>query len=219
MTLRHRTERRALSHLEPDGRAARMVDVAAKPVSTRSALARARIIFPADVLALVLAGRGPKGPITEVARAAGVLGAKRTSDLIPMCHGLALDHVELAFDALSSSTLEVRCRATCRGRTGVEMEALVGATLAALTVYDMTKALSHAIRIDAIELLEKRGGRSGTWTSAALRDSQSMRVERESRSTQRAPNVRAGKKTPTRASSARSKTPTRATGARKKKRS
>lgn len=167
-----------------------MVDVAAKPVRARSALARARIIFPAGVLAQVLAGRGPKGPVAEIARAAGVLGAKRTSDLIPMCHGLALDHVELSFEAVSENALEVRCRAACRGRTGVEMEALVGATLAALTVYDMTKALSHAIRIEAVELLEKRGGRSGTWTSSALAAHTSAPTRRK-RATNKIPTARA----------------------------
>jgi cyclic pyranopterin monophosphate synthase len=140
-----------------------MVDVGDKPVTERSALARARLRFPAGVLERVLAGAGPKGPVTEVARAAGILAAKRTGELIPLCHPLGLDHVAIEFERAGEALLEIRCRAACRGRTGVEMEALVGASLAALTVYDMTKALDPAIRIEDVELVEKHGGRSGTW--------------------------------------------------------
>jgi cyclic pyranopterin phosphate synthase len=143
-----------------------MVDVGAKPVTARSALARARVRFPAGLLPQVMRTGGPKGPVTEVARAAGVLAAKRTGDLIPMCHPLGLDHVEIRFEAergASATALDVLCRASVRGRTGVEMEALVGAAIAALTIYDMTKALDPAIAIEAVALLEKRGGRSGAW--------------------------------------------------------
>lgn len=157
-----------LSHVVqgPGGAESRMVDVGGKPVTERSALARARVRFPRGRLAEVLAGGGPKGPVTEVARAAGILAAKRTGELIPMCHPLGLDHVEVHFerDADDADVLEVRCRAACRGRTGIEMEALVGASIAALTVYDMTKAVDPAIAIEAVELLEKRGGKSGVWT-------------------------------------------------------
>ena len=154
-----------LSHLAGtgSGRHAAMVDVGHKAESARSATARARIRFPEGLLAQALAEAGPKGPIEEVARIAGILGAKRTSDLIPMCHGLSLDHVALQFEALSEDLLEVRCQATCRAATGVEMEAMCGASIAALTVYDMVKGLSHAIRIEGVELIEKRGGKSGTW--------------------------------------------------------
>lgn len=158
---------RRLSHVTdgPGGPEARMVDVGAKPVTERSAVARARVRFPAGLLDEVLAGGGPKGPVTEVARAAGILAAKRTGELIPMCHPLGLDHVEITFEPVAGGdTLEVRCRAACRGKTGIEMEALVGASIASLTVYDMTKALDPAISIEAVELLEKRGGKSGTWT-------------------------------------------------------
>ncbi len=143
----------------------RMVDVGAKEVTERTALARARVRFPAGCLAGVLAGRGPKGPIEEVARVAGILAAKRTGELVPMCHPLALDAVDVSFRAVGEDVLEVRCRASCRGRTGVEMEAMVGAATAALTVYDMTKALDKGIRIEDVELLEKSGGRSGVWTA------------------------------------------------------
>lgn len=154
-----------LSHVAGRGAASRsrMVDVSAKPTTSRSATARAVLKFPRGLLAGVLAGRGPKGPITEVARAAGVLGAKRTAELIPMCHPLALAHVEIAFHRRGAGRLEVRCTTRCQGPTGVEMEALVGAALAALTVYDMTKALGHGIAIERVELVEKRGGRSGIW--------------------------------------------------------
>ena len=160
--------RKKLSHVEDSARGARsrMVDVGAKPVTARSAVARARLRFPAGTLERVLAAGGPKGPITEVARAAGVLAAKRTSDLIPMCHSLGLDHVDITFEPArgrGARELDVLCRAANRGRTGVEMEALVGAAVAALTVYDMVKALDHGIAIERVELLEKRGGRSGTW--------------------------------------------------------
>lgn len=140
-----------------------MIDVGAKSVSARSAVARARVVFPKGVLAEVLAGAGAKGAIAEVARAAGILAAKRTGDLIPMCHPLGLDHVAIDIEPTDANVIEVRCTAACRGRTGVEMEALTGAAVAALTVYDMTKGLDHGIRIERLELLEKRGGRSGTW--------------------------------------------------------
>jgi len=139
-----------------------MVDVGKKPTTERSAIARARVRFPKGLLERVLAGAGAKGPVTEVARAAGLLAAKKTGDLIPMCHPLGLDHLEIRF-VEDRDCLEIRCKAATRGRTGVEMEALVGATIAALTVYDMTKGLDHGISIERVDLLEKRGGRSGTW--------------------------------------------------------
>lgn len=159
-----------LSHVRTtaDGRAAaHMVDVGTKPVRARSATALASVRFPPGLLARVLAGRGPKGAVEEIARAAGILAAKRTGELIPMCHPLGLDHVTIDFRARGADVLEVRCRAACQGRTGVEMEALVGASLAALTIYDMTKSLDPAIVIERVALLEKRGGKSGHWRAAA----------------------------------------------------
>ena len=144
-----------------------MVDVSDKASTRREALALAIVRFPPGLLAEVLAGGGPKGPVLEVARTAAILAAKRTSDLIPLCHPLSLDVVELQFVALDARRLEIRCRVACTGRTGVEMEALTGATLAALTVYDMTKARSHEIEIEQVRLQEKHGGRSGTWIRAA----------------------------------------------------
>ncbi|MGK0218710.1 MAG: cyclic pyranopterin phosphate synthase [Planctomycetota bacterium] len=140
-----------------------MVDVGAKGVTGRSALARAVVELPAGVGELLSEGGGPKGPVGEVARVAGILGAKRTADLIPMCHPLSLDHVELDLVWLPDDRLEIFCRASCQGRTGVEMEALTGAGVAALTVVDMVKGVSKGVRISCIELLEKTGGKSGTW--------------------------------------------------------
>ncbi len=134
-----------------------------KRPTSRAALARAWVRFPAGLRARVLVGEGPKGPIEEVARCAGLLAAKRTAELIPHCHPLALDHLEIRFETRGEDVLEIRCRASCEGKTGVEMEALTGAALAALAVYDMTKALDHGIRIERLELLEKSGGKSGIW--------------------------------------------------------
>lgn len=157
----------ALSHIEGSGTRARarMVDVGAKPVTRRRAVARARVVFPQGVLGSILDGGGPKGPIEETARIAGILAAKRTGELIPMCHPLGLDHVDVRFERASDDVLEIRCEAACEGRTGIEMEALTGAAVAGLTVIDMTKAVSHGIRLESVELLEKEGGRSGRWVS------------------------------------------------------
>lgn len=160
-----------LSHVEqgPEGARARMVDVGMKVPERRSACARALVRFPEGLRDLAWSGCGPKGPIAEVARCAGLLAAKRTAELIPMCHPLALDHLEIEIAPLEADLLEVHCRARTVGRTGVEMEALVGAALAALTLYDMTKALDKGIRIECVELLEKSGGKSGGWSAPAAR--------------------------------------------------
>lgn len=155
-----------LSHVRADaqGRAhSVMVDVGGKPVTGRTALARAVVEFPEGLLGGLLASGGPKGPIEEVARVAGILAAKRTGDLIPMCHPLGLDVVEVDFARIGPDRLEIRCKTACSGRTGVEMEAMAGASIAALTVYDMTKALAKGIRIESVELLEKTGGKHGSW--------------------------------------------------------
>ena len=155
-----------LSHIEtdPEGRSrAVMVDVGGKPETSRTALARAVVVFPEGLLGGILESGGPKGPIEEVARVAGILGAKRTGDLIPMCHPLGLDVVDIDFAQIGPDQLEIRCRTACFGRTGVEMEAMAGASIAALTVYDMTKALAKGIRLEAVELLEKTGGKHGAW--------------------------------------------------------
>lgn len=156
-----------LSHLAsgPGGPRARMVDIGSKPVGPRRAQARARLAFPPGLLDRVLAGQGPKGPIEEVARLAGILGAKRTAELIPLCHSLALDQVDVEFRRAGPDSLWIEASAACRAATGVEMEALTAATVAALTVYDMVKGLSKAVRIEAVELVEKQGGKSGSYRS------------------------------------------------------
>lgn len=159
-----------LSHIEADGgqNRSRMVDVSAKPVTSREAVAQATLVFPEGILPGIRRGAGPKGPIEEVARVAGILAAKRTGDLIPMCHPLGLDLVEILFGEVvgDSNRLTITCTARCTGPTGVEMEAMTGASVAALTVYDMTKAASKGIRIEEIMLLSKKGGKSGVWSAS-----------------------------------------------------
>jgi cyclic pyranopterin phosphate synthase len=142
-----------------------MVDIGSKTPGPRRALARARLSFPPGVLEQVLRLGGPKGPIEEVARLAGIQAAKRTADLIPLCHSLALDHVDVRFERQGPDQLLVLASAACRAATGVEMEAMTAAAVAALTVYDMVKGLTKDVRIEAVELLEKDGGRSGSYRS------------------------------------------------------
>ena len=153
-----------LTHLDPSGRA-RMVDVGAKPPTERRAVARAVVSVSADTARRVLAGDAPKGDVLGVARIAGIQAAKRTSDLIPLCHPLALTFVgvEGSIDAVAGTiTLVAEARTT--GPTGVEMEAMTAATVAALTVYDMVKGIERGAEIAEVVLLEKSGGRSGRWT-------------------------------------------------------
>ncbi len=150
-----------LTHLDAQGDA-RMVDVAAKAVTARSASARAVVVLPEPARAALAAGGDTrKGNVLQVARLAGIMAAKRTADLIPLCHPLPLDGVDVAF-SLAGDRLTITASARCTARTGVEMEALTAASVAALTVYDMLKALSHDLLITGIELVDKRGGRSGT---------------------------------------------------------
>lgn len=142
-----------------------MVNVGAKAVTHRIAEARARVRLPASVArALRRAGhRTKKGPVFDTAILAGVMAAKRTSELIPFCHPLPLEQCQIEIEFLSgagnASVIEVRCRVEVHHKTGVEMEALTGATVAALTIYDMCKALSHEIRIEGVRLLSKSGGK------------------------------------------------------------
>jgi cyclic pyranopterin phosphate synthase len=152
------------SHLGPDGDP-RMIDVGAKPVTARRAVAAATVRMRPDVLTTLLAAGGPKGDALVVARLAGIAAAKRTSELIPLCHPIALDVVEvtLAPDPAAGS-VAIRAEARATARTGVEMEALTAASVAALTLYDMAKALQRDIVVERVELLEKSGGRSGSWS-------------------------------------------------------
>jgi cyclic pyranopterin monophosphate synthase len=151
------------SHLDPDG-APRMVDVGAKPVTARRAVAAATVRMRPDVLATLLDAGGPKGDALVTARLAGIGGAKRTSELIPLCHPLPLDVVEVELTPdRRAGTVTIRAEARATARTGVEMEALTAASVAALTLYDMAKALQRDIVIERIELLSKSGGRSGDY--------------------------------------------------------
>jgi cyclic pyranopterin phosphate synthase len=140
-----------------------MVDVSAKADSERHAAARARVELTEEVVQLVLRGGLPKGEALAVARIAGIQAAKDTSRLIPLCHPVALSHVEVEFAADGAAAIEIRTSASSRGATGVEMEALTAAAVAALTVYDMCKAVCRGARITDVELLHKTGGKSGEW--------------------------------------------------------
>ena len=155
------------THLDAEGRA-RMVDVGGKAVTRRVAVAEGRIVTSAETAKAIAGGENPKGDVLAVARLAGIMGAKRTADLIPLCHPLPLDAVEV--DVRVDATLPgVRVTATARveGRTGVEMEALTAVSCALLTVYDMCKARDRGMVVDGIRLLRKEGGRSGTWKADA----------------------------------------------------
>jgi|SRR6476469_5472492 len=138
-----------------------MVDVGAKASTRRLARARCRVVLGPELLARVQAGELPshKGPVIHTAILAGIMGAKRTADLIPLCHPLGLDDCQVSIVPDGADALRVECTAVVTGRTGVEMEALTGATVAALTLYDMCKAFSHDITIEQVQLIEKTGGK------------------------------------------------------------
>ncbi|MDG6078228.1 cyclic pyranopterin monophosphate synthase MoaC [Erythrobacter litoralis] len=150
-----------LTHLDDEG-AARMVDVGAKALTERVAIARGRISMSDDALTAIREGSGPKGDAIATARIAGIMAGKRTSDLIPLCHPLGLDAIELEF-AFEDEGVAVTGTASLTGKTGVEMEALTAVSVALLTLYDMAKALDKAMTIGDIQLVEKRGGKSGVW--------------------------------------------------------
>ncbi|WP_226015682.1 cyclic pyranopterin monophosphate synthase MoaC [Novosphingobium sp. FKTRR1] len=150
-----------LTHLDSQGHA-RMVDVGGKPQTQRLAVARGAIRMSAQALAAIRDGTVPKGDVLATARIAGIMAAKRTGDLIPLCHPLALDSVTVDF-RLTETGVEVTASASLTGRTGVEMEALTAASLALLTIYDMAKAVDKGMIIEHVRLIEKRGGKSGDW--------------------------------------------------------
>ena len=156
-----------LTHLGADGRA-EMVDVSGKDVSQRLAVARAVVRVTPETAQLVAAGNAPKGDVIGVARIAGIQAAKRTHELIPLCHQLPLSFVgvEASIDA-ESGLIELTAQARTTARTGVEMEALTAASVAALTIYDMVKGVERGASIERVELVEKSGGRSGHWTRSA----------------------------------------------------
>jgi cyclic pyranopterin monophosphate synthase len=154
---------RRLSHLDDEGRV-RMVDVSGKRVTARRAIARGKVFMRRDTLELLRSGRTSKGDVLATAHLAGVMAAKRTSELIPLAHPLALDAVTIGFQLDESSpAVGIEATVTTRGRTGVEMEALTAVTVAALALYDMLKAVDRGMVLGEIALWEKRGGRSGVF--------------------------------------------------------
>ena len=156
-------KRRTLSHLDSRGRA-RMVDVSAKPATAREAVARAQVRARAATLRHITAGRVPKGDVLAAARLAGIMAAKRTPELIPLCHPLLLTAVEVdVVPDPNGGCVKIESRVRVVGKTGVEMEALVAVAVAALTVYDMCKSIDREMTIEAVRLVRKAGGKSGTF--------------------------------------------------------
>ena len=152
------------THFNEQGRA-KMVDVGEKPVSTRTAIAAGRVLVSAETLALIKSGGMKKGDVLTVAQVAGVMGAKRTPELIPMCHPVLIDGIDLRLSLTAEPpAVEIRAEVSCDGRTGVEMEALTAVSAAALTVYDMCKAVQKDMVISDIRLLRKTGGVHGDFT-------------------------------------------------------
>lgn len=151
-----------LSHVGDDGRA-RMVDVGGKPVTRRRAVASGRVVMRPETLRIALGSDGPKGPVVEVARLAGIGAAKRTAELIPLCHALPVDGVEVTVAPDGERALAVTAEVTTSWRTGVEMEALTAVSVAALTIIDMLKAVEKTLVVTDVRLEEKTGGKSGDW--------------------------------------------------------
>ncbi|HXI15370.1 MAG TPA: cyclic pyranopterin monophosphate synthase MoaC [Chloroflexota bacterium] len=152
-----------LTHLDEHGQA-RMVDVQDKADTVREAVARGEVVMRSETAALIQSGTAAKGDVLAVARLAGIMGAKRTSDLIPLCHSLPLTGADVSFEwDEPRGRLLIRASARTVGKTGVEMEALTAVTVAALTVYDMCKAVDRGMRIEAVRVVRKTGGKSGTY--------------------------------------------------------
>ncbi|QGM95261.1 cyclic pyranopterin monophosphate synthase MoaC [Methylocystis rosea] len=156
----------ALTHIGATGEA-HMVDVSAKTETSRVALARGQVVMARETLRLAIEGQAKKGDVFGVARVAGIMAAKKTSDLLPLCHPLPLSSISVEITADESLPgLRVLAEASVTGRTGVEMEALTAVAIACLTIYDMLKAADRGMRIEGVELVEKRGGKSGDWRRA-----------------------------------------------------
>ena len=155
-----------LSHVDRRG-VARMVDVSSKAVTVRRAVASAEVRLAPKTLALIHDGKLPKGDVLGVARIAGIQAAKRTAELIPLCHPLPIDAVDVEIIARGRDRLQITATATVRARTGVEMEALTAASVTALTIYDMCKSVDRGIVIERVRLEEKSGGRTGRWRRSA----------------------------------------------------
>ncbi|MFD1383788.1 cyclic pyranopterin monophosphate synthase MoaC [Rhodanobacter aciditrophus] len=154
----------SLTHLDAKGNA-HMVDVSDKAITKRTAIARSLVVMSPTTLTKIIEGGLPKGDVLATVRIAGIQAAKKTSDLIPLCHPLMLSKVEVEINVLDTESIEILCRCSLSGKTGVEMEALTGASVAALTLYDMCKAVDKGIVIKDTKLLEKQGGKSGSWSS------------------------------------------------------
>ena len=152
---------RAMSHLDESGRV-RMVDVSGKPDTVRTAVARGRVIMSQETCRRIASGELAKGNVLTTAQLAGIMAAKKTGDLIPLCHPLPLTDVDVRFNLRpEEGTIEIEAEAKCVGKTGVEMEALTAVAVAALTIYDMAKSLEPEMRIEGIRLVKKSGGKSG----------------------------------------------------------
>jgi cyclic pyranopterin monophosphate synthase len=158
-----RAERRRLTHVDRGGRP-RMVDVSAKPPTARRAVAEAEVAVSAETLSLVIDGSAAKGDVLTVAELAGVMGGKRTSELIPLCHPIGLTDLLVSVTPdRAASVLRIRAEAATTGPTGVEMEAMTAAAVAALTVYDMVKGVERGVEVRSLRLVSKTGGKSGEW--------------------------------------------------------
>jgi cyclic pyranopterin monophosphate synthase len=158
---------KGLSHIDAKG-AATMVDVAGKPVTARAATAEGYVVMARETLSLIETGKTPKGDVFAAARIAGIMAAKRTHDLIPLCHPLALSKVSVDFELLPERRcIRVEAMAKTTGQTGVEMEALTAVAVGCLTLYDMLKARDKAMRIESIRLLSKTGGKSGDYFASS----------------------------------------------------
>ena len=152
-----------LTHLTPSGEA-QMVDISDKQPSSREAIAEAIVRMQPTTLSMILDGRVPKGDVIATARIAGIQAAKRTSDIIPLCHPLPISMIKISIDQFDATALRVEALCKVTGKTGVEMEALTAVSVAGLTIYDMCKSVEKDIRIEGIRLVSKLGGKSGAWT-------------------------------------------------------
>ena len=155
-----------LTHLDAEG-AAHMVDVGGKPATARRAVASGRITMSAEALEAIRAGNAPKGDVLGTARIAGIMAAKRTGELIPLCHPLGLEAVTIDF-AYETNAIRVTATASLTGKTGVEMEAMTAASIALLTIYDMAKGVDKGMVIESVRLIAKTGGKSGDWQADPL---------------------------------------------------
>ncbi len=151
-----------LTHFNKKGRA-KMVDVSGKRVTKREAAASADVIMKTKTLKMIREGRMAKGDVLSVAKVAGIMAAKRTSELIPMCHPLEISNIEITFNLKGKDRIQIKSRVKCLGKTGVEIEALMAASISALTIYDMCKAVDREMVISDVKLLKKTGGKSGTF--------------------------------------------------------